>query len=167
MKYMIIVLTMSLMGHSALANFQAAYIDMQAAIQATNAGKNAKKDLEAEFNKKKDELKKKEESLKAEADEFEKKRMVLSEKTRGEKQATLQKKMMEFQQELQQSQMNIQKKERELTEPILNKLQKVIGEVAKKKNFSMVFEKASQSVMWAKADLDITNEVVKEFEKAK
>lgn len=167
MKHMVALLTIGLMSQQALANFQAAYIDMQAAIQATTAGKNAKKNLETEFNKKKDELKKKEGDLKTEADEFEKKRMVLSEKVRGEKQASLQKKMMEFQQELQQSQVNIQKKERELTEPILEKLQKIIGDVAKKKNFSMVFEKASQSVMWAKADLDITDEVVKEFEKTK
>ncbi len=149
------------------ANFQAAYIDMQAAIQATTAGKNAKKNLEAEFNRKKDELKKKEEKLKAEAEEFEKKRMVLSEKVLGEKQAELQKKMMAFQQELQQSQTSIQQKERELTEPILVKIQKVIASIAAQKGYSMVFEKASQSVMWAKTELDITNDVVKEFEKTK
>lgn len=147
--------------------FQAAYIDMQKAIQSTKAGKNAKSKLEKEFNKKKDELKKKEGKLKEEADEFQKKANVLSAKTRQEKQAALQKKMMQFQQELQQSQMNIQKKERELTQPILEKLQKVIEKIAKNKGYSMVFEKASQSVMWAKADLDITDAVVKEFEKTK
>src|SRR5690606_6762454 len=109
----------------------------------------------------------KEGELKKQADEFEKKRMVLSEKVREEKQIGLQKQMMEFQQELQKSQMNIQQKERELTQPILDKLQKVIGELAKEKGYSMVFEKASQSVMWAKTELDITDEVVKRFEKTK
>ena len=105
--------------------------------------------------------------MKKKADEFEKKRMVLSEKVRAEKQADLQKQMMAFQQELQKSQMTIQQKERDLTKPILDKIQKVIAKVAKDKGYSMVFEKASQSVMWAKADLDITNEVVKQFEKTK
>ena len=47
------------------------------------------------------------------------------------------------------------------------KIQKVIAKVAKEKGYSMVFEKTSQSVMWAKADLDITQEVIKEFEKTK
>jgi outer membrane protein len=162
-----ILLTLFLLTATPALAFQAAYIDMQAAIQATKAGQNAKSQLEQEFNKKKAELKKKEGSLKKEADEFQKKASVLSEKSRSEKQAALQKKMMEFQQELQQSQMNIQKKERELTEPILKKIQEVIARVAKSKGYSMVFEKASQSVMWAKADLDITEEVVKEFEKSK
>lgn len=166
MKTILIVLSL-MISATASANFKAAYIDMQAAIQSTSAGKNAKKKLEAEFNKKKDELKKKEGDLKKQADEFEKKRMVLSEKVREEKQMGLQKQMMEFQQELQKSQVTIQQKERELTQPILDKIQKVIGEVAKEKGFSMVFEKASQSVMWAKTDLDITDEVVKRFEKTK
>ena len=166
MKALLIVLTLAVMS-PASAKFQAAYIDMQSAIQATTAGKNAKSKLEKEFNKKKAELKKKEGKLKKEADAFQKKANVLSDKARGEKQAALQKKMYEFQQELQQSQMNIQKKERELTQPILKKIQGVIAKVAKEKGYSMVFEKAGQSVMWAKADLDITEEVVKEFEKTK
>ena len=167
MKTGILVLIMTFAVSQAQAAFQAAYIDMQGAIQATTAGKAAKKSLEKEFNKKKDQLKKKEGELKKEADAFEKKRMVLSDKVRNQKQAGLQKKMMGFQKELQESQANIQQKERELTQPILIKIQKVIAAVAKKKGYSMVFEKGSQSVMWAQADLDITNDVVKEFEKTK
>lgn len=166
MKLMILLVSFFAINAQA-AEFKAAYIDMQAAIQSTSAGKNAKKKLEKEFNKKKDELKKKEGALKKDAEAFEKKRMVLSEKVRAEKQAALQKRMIEFQQELQKSQMNIQKKEMEMTKPILVKMQKIMGEVAKKKGYSMVFEKASQGVMWAKADLDITQEVVKAFEKSK
>ncbi len=161
----LIVLTIICSQTFAWANFKAAYIDMQTAIQSTSVGQTAKKSLEKEFNKKKEELKKKEGALKKEADAFEKKRMVLSEKVRAEKQASLQKKMIEFQQELQASQMNIQKKERELTAPILEKIQKIIKKIADKENYSMVFEKNSQAVMWAKAELDITRQVINEFEK--
>ena len=156
-----------IVGFSAQAKFEAAYIDMQAAIQGTSAGKSAKTNLEKEFNKKKDELKKKETKLKAEAEEFQKKASVLSEKARAEKQAALQKKMYAFQQELQESQMKIQKKERELTAPILKKIQGVIEKVAKDKGYDMVFEKSGQGVMWAKTDLDITKLVIKEYEKTK
>ena len=166
MKTLILTLIL-LIQAPAWAKFQAAYIDMQAAIQSTTSGKSAKKTLEEEFNKKKAELKKKEGALKKEAEDFEKKKMVLSEQKRAEKQGELQQKMMGFQQELQQSQASIQKKEQELTQPILEKIQKVIAKVAKDKGYSMVFEKGSQSVMWAKADLDITDQVVKEFEKTK
>ena len=161
------VLLLTLATSQVFADFQAAYIDMQKAIQSTKAGKSARTTLEQEFNRKKDELKKKEESIKKEAEAFEKKRSILSEAKRLEQQEALQKKMMAFQQELQQSQNNIQQKERELTQPILEKIQKVIGNVAKKKGYAMVFERGSQGVMWAKVDLDITDEVIKEFEKTK
>lgn len=161
------ILSIGLMMATPALAFKAAYIDMQKAIQATSAGKSARTTLEQEFNRKKDELKKKEEQLKKEAEEFEKKRMVLSEKNRGEKQEALQKKMMAFQQELQQSQANIQQKERELTQPILEKMQKVIETIARKRGLSMIFERGSQGVMWAKGDLDITEDVITEFEKVK
>lgn len=149
----------------AFAEFKAAYIDMQKAIQATSAGKKAKKELEGEFEKKKKDLKKKEDDLKKKAEEFEKKKMVLSDKVREEKQAELQDEMMKFRDELGKSQVMIQQKERDLTKPILEKLQKVIADLAKEKGYSMVFERAEQSVMWAQADLDITDEAVKKFEK--
>jgi len=147
--------------------FKAAYIDMQSAIQSTKAGKSAKAKLEKEFNAKKAKLKKKEEGIKKDAESFQKKAAVYSDKVRAEKQQALQKRMMEFQQELQQSQANIQKKEREMTQPILMKLQKVIAKVSKDKGFSMVFEKSEQSVMWADNALDITKDVVSTFEKTK
>ena len=162
----LIMLTIFL-SFSAQANFKAAYIDMQSAIQATSAGRKAKSKLEKEFNKKKDQLKKKETSLKKRAKEFEKKMMVLSEKKRIEQQTELQKEMMAFQKELGESQVSIQKKEREMTKPILIKLQKIIAQVAKEKGYSMIFEKSEHSVMWAKTDLDITDMVVKKFEKTK
>lgn len=145
--------------------FKAAYIDMQRAIQSTKAGKSAKTRLEKEFNKKSAELKKKEAKIKKDAEEFQKKAAVFSESVRAEKQQDLQRRMMAFQQELGESQANIQKKEREMTQPILTGIQKVIGAVAKEKGFSMIFEKAEHSVMWADNALDITDVVVKKFEK--
>ncbi len=147
------------------ADFKAGVVDMQKAIQATEAGKKAKKELEKEFEKKKVELKKKEEDLKKRAEEFEKKKMVLSDKVREEQQIEIQQEMMKFREELNKSQMNIQQKERELTKPILDKIQKAIADTAKEKELSVVLEKAEQSVMWAKPEMDITDEVIKKANK--
>lgn len=149
----------------ASAEFKAAYIDMQKAIQATGAGKKAKKELESEFEKKKKDLKKKEEELKKRAEEFEKKKMVLSDKNREEQTAELQQEMMKFREDLGKSQMLIQQKERDLTKPILEKIQKAIADIAKEKDVSMVFEKGEQSVLWAKPEMDITDDVIKRADK--
>ncbi len=147
------------------AEFKVGVVDMQKAIQTSSAGKKAKKEVEGDFEKKKKDLKKKEDDLKKRVEEFEKKQAVLSDKVRQEQQGDLQKDMMQFREEVSKSQVTIQQRERELTKPILEKLQKVIQEIAKEKDFSMVLEKAEQSVMFAKTELDITEEVIKRADK--
>src|ERR1700761_1218054 len=69
------------------------FVDMQKAIQATDTGKKAKKELEKEFNDKKKELTEKEKDLKKLSEDLEKKSMVLSDEVK-------QKKQMEFQEEM-------------------------------------------------------------------
>lgn len=159
------VLVVSLATFSAQAEFKAGYIDMQKAIQSTKAGKSAKSALEKDFEKKKKSLQKQEEDLKKKAEDFEKKKMVLSDKVRATKQRELQQEMLKFREELQKSQMTMRQKEMDMTKPILEKMQKVIGEVAKEKGLSMVFERGQDSVMWAEASLDITDAVVKKYNK--
>ncbi len=142
------------------------YVDLQKAIQETSTGKKAKGELEKEFNAKKAELQKKEADLKKMAEDLEKKKVALSDEMKAKKQQELQVEMMKFQREVTESQQNIQKKERDLTEPILKKLQASLDQVAKAKGLSVVLEKSEQSVLWAKKDLDLTDELVKEYEKS-
>lgn len=141
------------------------YVDLQKAIQETSAGKKAKKDLEKEFNTKKADLQKKEADLKKMGDDLEKKKSALSDDVRNKKMQELQGEMMKFQRDVQESQVNIQKKERDLTAPIIEKLQASIEKVAKASNYTMVLEKSEQSVLWAQKENDLTDSVVKEFEK--
>ncbi|MCB0407851.1 MAG: OmpH family outer membrane protein [Bdellovibrionales bacterium] len=151
----------------AMAETKLGYVDMQKAIQATSTGKAAKAKLEKDFNKKKKELEKMEADLKKMSEDFEKKAMVLSDDVRGKKQAELQQEMMKYQKIVGQSQLEIQKKERELTMPIVKKLRDIIQDVAKNGGYTMILEKSEQSVLWAKEDADLTNEVIKAYEKKK
>jgi outer membrane protein len=164
-----LALTLGLGGVSAQAkaDVKIGYIDMQKAIQETTSGKTAKKDLEKEFNSKKAELQKKESDLKKMSEDLEKKSAALSDEARTKKQQELQAEMMKFQREVQESQGKIQKKEHDLTAPILEKIQGAIDKVAKKDGYTMVLEKNEQSVLWASKEVDLTDAVVKEFEKSK
>lgn len=165
MKNTIFVVVALFASAAVAAEFKVGVVDMQKAIQTSSAGKKAKKEVEGDFEKKKKDLKKKEDDLKKRVEEFEKKQAVLSDKVRQEQQVDLQKDMMQFREEVSKSQVTIQQRERELTKPILEKLQKVILEIAKEKDFSIVLEKAEQSVMFAKTELDITDEVIKRADK--
>lgn len=142
------------------------YVDMQKAIQATAAGKKAKTELEGEFNKKKKELEKKEADLKKMGEDLERKKSVLSEEVLSKKQAEFQDEMMKYRETVGKSQEEIRKKEADLTQPILDKMKSVIAKVAKDKGYSLVLEN-SQMVLFANADTDLTDEVIKAYEKDK
>ncbi len=166
MKKMLIVLSMLLTAALAQAEMKIGFVDMQKAIQSTTAGKKAKTELETEFNKKKKELEKKEADLKKMGEDLEKKKSVLSEEALGKKQAEFQEEMLKYRDVVGKSQIEIQKKERELTSPILDKMKKVIAKLAKEKSYTMVIEN-SQMVLYATAEADLTEDVIKAFEKEK
>ena len=146
-------------------NFKLGVVDMQKAIQETAAGKKAKKDLEDEFNKKKKDLDKREADIKKMGEDFEKRSMAMNEDARAKKQAELQGEMRKYQELAGKSQMEIQKRERDLTQPIVAKLRGILDDIAKKEDYSMILEKSEQSVMFAKKEFDLTERVIKEFDK--
>jgi len=74
--------------------------------------------------------------------------------------------MMKFQQVVQKNQGEIQKKEQELTQPILEKMKKIIEKMSKEKGYSMVLENTAM-VLYVESAHDLTDEVVKAFEKDK
>jgi outer membrane protein len=166
MTKMIFVLAM-LVSLVASAEVKVGFIDMQKAIQTTDAGKKAKKDLEEEFNKKKKELQDKEKDLKKMSEDLEKKSMVLSDEVKAKKQMEFQEEMLKYRELVGKSQMGIQERERSLTQPILEKLKAILGEIGSKEGYTVILEKAENSVTWADKKLDLTDRVVAEFNKKK
>jgi outer membrane protein len=143
------------------------YVDADKALSLTKAGKTAKKNLEDTFKAKQKKLADYEKDLNKMKEDLEKKAMVLSDDVRASKQAELQKKFQEYQKLYMESQNSMQAKQREVMEPLYKKLREVIGEVAEKEKYAMILEKREQSVLWAAKDFDLTEKVVKAFEKKK
>jgi len=143
------------------------YVDMQKAIQATETGKKAKKDLEKEFNEKKKELQDKEKDLKKMSEDLEKKSMVLSDEVKQKKQMEFQEEMIKYRDLVGKSQQAIQERERSLTQPILEKLRGIIGDIGQKEGYTVILEKAENSVLWAPKTIDLTDRIVGEFDKKK
>ena len=155
------------MAHAETGPVKIGYVDMQKAIQATESGKKAKKDLETEFNAKKKELQDKEKDLKKMSEDLEKKSMVLSDEVKQKKQLEFQEEMVKYRDLVGKSQMAIQERERGLTQPIIEKIRSIIGDIADKEGYTVVLEKAENSILWAKKNIDLTDRVVTEFNKKK
>ena len=168
MKKTILILSLMFAAFSIqAAEIKIGYVDMQLAIQQTSDGKKAKKNLEAIAKGKEDKLKKMEAELKAKGEDFKKKSSIYDEATARKKQMELQKEFYDLQQLLGQSQQELRQKEEEALKPIVNKIRAQIDMIAKKDNYTMVLERSENLVLFAKKEIDLTEQVVKAYEKAK
>lgn len=140
-------------------------VDMQKALHMVDAGKKAKAQLDKEVESKKKEIQTEEAAIKKASEEFRKKSLVLSEDARAKKQNELQERVMKLQELAGRSQMELQQKERELTEPLINKLRGVISDVAKQKGYGLILEKNENTVLYSMDKDDLTEEVISMFNK--
>lgn len=149
------------------ADIKIGYVDMQMAIQQTSTGKKAKVELEKAAKNKETELKRKESELKKKGEDFKKKESVYDEATKRKKQMELQKEFYDLQQLLGQSQNEIRQKEETMLKPIIEGLKKQIDSIAKKEGYTVILEKADNLVLFAKDEINLTDKVVKAYEKSK
>lgn len=169
MKQMILTLALMMVSQAAVAEFKLAYIDIQKAIQTSNAGKKAKESLQVEADKRNKELEKKKSDIEKMREDFEKKASVMSDDARKRKEVELQEEMMKWNQAANKAQTDLQKKEGELLTPIVEKMKKAVEKVAKEKGYAMVIQsnQNAQIVLYSQPELDITEEVIKSFNATK
>ncbi len=153
----------------AQAEFKLAYVDIQRAIEKTSMGKKAKEEMKKEADKKNKELEKKKTDIDKMREDIEKKRSVLAEEALAKRTGELQDEMQKFNQTASKAQVELQKKESELLEPIVKKMKIVIERLAKEKGVSMVIQsnQNAQIVLYAAAEFDLTDDLVKAFDKEK
>lgn len=141
-----------------------AIVDIEKAIKQTSAGLKMEKELKAEFEKKKADFAKRDGDLRKMFEDLEKKKNLLSEEARQKKGMELQQEQIKFQKEVAESQGAIQKKERELLEPIAKKMEELIEKIAKDGGYTAILDR--RAILWGSKTVDLTDDVVKEFEKS-
>ena len=147
------------------SNTKIGFVDLQKVVQSTSTGKAAKESLEKEFNKIKKEIDQKEADLTKMKEDLDKKKSAYSEAVFNRKMSEFQQEVMKHQEMLAKNNNEIRKKERDLTQPVIDSILQIVEKKAKDENYSVIFEK--QTVLWAKTDLEITDQIVEEYEKNK
>lgn len=155
--------------------FKVGIISPNAVIENSIAGKQAIATLQEHTNAKKKLLDADQKAIK-DLEAILQKANSLTEEERTDKQDYYTKTYQEYQQKVQEFQIRGQefeqelaKKRQEMVVDYMNKIQAVTKDVAEKLGFSMVVDKGNsasmQFVLYNQEELDITNEVVKEFDK--
>ncbi|MCZ0933098.1 MAG: OmpH family outer membrane protein [Oligoflexia bacterium] len=141
-----------------------AYVHLMKAFENTKQGRKVKTRLEKTANKAKAEFKSKELRLQKEEESLKKEMALLTEQARAQKISQLQQKIVNFQKEAKNKDTELQNLQNKLMNPILERLKKVIAEVAKKQSYAMV-KNVGTEVLWVSPELDLTTQVYKAYNK--
>lgn len=157
-------LVMAVMASTSVfaADVKLGYIDMQRALNGSEAGKEAKEQLAARVKKYQDEINVKQEDLKKLKDELEKQGMLLSDSARSTKEKDYQNKLKEFQRFTKDAQDELQGKDEEFTRKILEQMEKIIQEYGRKNGYTFIFVR-NEIMLFADDKADLTEEILKLF----
>jgi outer membrane protein len=142
-----------------------AVVDLNTALNNSEAGKRSKRILLTDKDQMEDELKAQEADLKKRADDL-KNNVLLTEAARAQKESELRDAERKLRDSVQRAQKELQDKERRYTESIFSELKTVIGVVAKDQGYDVVLEKnASQVILFSQFELvDITDRVITRYD---
>jgi len=124
--------------------------------------------LQAEREKWEQELHGLEQEIQQLKDDYDSKKMMLLEAAKIEAQDKIQQKTDAYKARVQEvfgEQGEYYQKQTELITPILNKLQQAINKVSIENNYTIVLDAASAAIVYAKPNIDITDEVLEEMTK--
>ena len=141
------------------------YVDLQKALNLSSAGKEAKEKIKTKVQTYDAEVRERQEELKKLKDDLEKQAMLLSEEARNAKERDYQQKVKDYQRFTKDIQETLQQTDADLTRKILESLLKVVQEVGKSEGYTLVLEKTESSIVYADESIDISDEVIKPFDK--
>ncbi|HEY4744544.1 MAG TPA: OmpH family outer membrane protein [Desulfuromonadaceae bacterium] len=144
------------------ADLKIGYVEMQRALNSSDAGKEAKEQLAARLKKYQDEINVKQDELKKLKDELEKQGTFLTDATRATKEKDYQQKLKEFQRFTKDAQDELQQKDEEFTRKILEGMEKVIQEYGRKNGYTFILVR-NESMLFADEKADVTDDVLKQF----
>jgi len=143
------------------AELRVAVVDMQKALNECDAGKRAKDQVKAKFEKSQDDLKRQREDLDRRKEEYERKATVLKEEERRNMEKDLEARSLEFKRKFEDFQRDLKRTDAELTSSIVEDLYGVVREYGAKNTYSLVLEASSGALLYGDNALDITDEIVK------
>ncbi len=141
------------------------YVDLQRALMNSKAGKKAKADFKVRVDKLEKRLQGKKEELEKMKEDLERRAVVMREEERRKLADEFERKRLDLKLDFEDSQAELQTKDQELTGTIVASLQAIIKDIGDKQGYTLVLELGSSPVLYFKSSDDITDEVLKSFDK--
>lgn len=143
------------------ADMKLGVVDMQRALNECEAGKHAKDQVKAKFEKAQDQLKKQRDDLDKARDDFDKKALVLKEDQRRDMEKEFEAKSLDFKRRYEDFQRDLKRTDSELTSGIVEQLYGIVAELGQQKGFTAIVEASSGVLLYSDKSIDLTDEVIK------
>jgi outer membrane protein len=140
------------------------YVDVQRVLARSAAGVAAREQLEREKAAMQKQVDTQRVELEKMREDLEKKGQLLSPEARRERQDTMEKKVRETRRLVDDLQATLQKKEEQLLGKVLSDVSGLIQKVGKDKGYYMVLERQRSSVLYAAAEADLTEEIIRAYD---
>jgi outer membrane protein len=147
-----------LFGGSAQAEQRVAVVDVQRAVMQTEDGLRAQATLKKVFDSRQQELNRKQQELGKQKEDIEKQSKVLSKDALQRRVDDWQKQMVELQTVFMDYNKELEKRQKEMTDPIFEKIMGLVKRLATTENYDLVIDKAT--VAYVRTDLDLTDKCI-------
>jgi len=138
-------------------------VNIQDVLLGSAAGQEVKKVLEGKVGEFQEKFQKEQEDVDALRAEIDKKSSVWSQEVREEKERSYQKRVRELQLKSEDAQFELQQLEKQVMEPVLKELQKVIADMGEKNGYAMIIDSRA-GLLYVDKALDISEIVKKELD---
>ena len=140
------------------------FVDIQRVLARSAAGMAAREQLEKEKAVMQKQVDGQRVELEKMRDELEKKGQLLSADARREKQELMERKVRDARRLVDDLQGTLQKKEEAMLGKVLQDVSGLIQKVGKDKGYTIVLERQRSSILYASADADLTDDVIRAFD---
>ncbi len=137
-----------------------AYIDLQKVMIESDKGKEARKSLSTELEKRKKELSQKQDDLQKMKDALEKQAAMITPEARADKEKQYQTHLKDYQRITTDYQTELQQKDQEFTQKILKDLEELIKTLGETEKYTLILEKTQGGILFASPSVDITDKVI-------
>ena len=155
------LIAVGLPARRAAAELRIAVVDMQRALNECDAGRKAKDQVKAKFERSQDQLKRQRDDLDRLKSDYDKKALVLKEEERRNLEKDLESRSLEFKRKYEDFQRDLKRTDAELTSSIVEELYGIVRDYGPKNNYTLVLEASSGALLYADKSVDVTDEIVK------
>ena len=160
---------MSWMPQTLAADFKMGVIDPQVILEKTRAGKRALDGLREYVSTRQKLLSRDEEELRNIEKQIKEQASKLSENEKKDKETSFRTKIQDYQKRAQEFNQELQVKQKELVDEYMKKIAVATQTVADKGGYQLVLDKGSEQtvkiVIYNKDAIDLTDQVIKEFDR--